>query len=131
VEIGVRLGPEWENSPNSPDSPHSPSDSVHVSINSPHENSIASIAYHSRGEFGEFCPAVGESLGKKSSQVVGTPLLVPAALPLGAINTSTVEPRLEPWKQVHLMCRDDRQHGYVVGFRAAALDTFSTRASGL
>ena len=34
-----------------------------------------------------------------------------------------VEEQPEAWTRAYLMCRDERPHGYVVGFRAAALDT--------
>ena len=130
------------NSQNSPDSPHSPSDSAPVSTNSPHEILIESITYHTRREFGEFCPAVDEWLAKKSSQVGATTLLEPPALPLGDMDTSTdvehrihlempidhvirefIEAQPEAWTQAHLVCHDDRQHGSVVGFTAQALDT--------
>jgi hypothetical protein len=39
------------------------------------------------------------------------------------VMTEFVEAQPEGWKQAHLVCRDDRQHGYVVAFTAAALDT--------
>jgi hypothetical protein len=49
---------------NSPDSLRSPSDSAPACTNSPDETSISSDTYDARGEFGEFWPAVPESLGK-------------------------------------------------------------------
>jgi hypothetical protein len=101
-----------------------------------------SNTYHVTGEFGEFPLSPAESLGKISSQVGATTLLEPPALPLGDTGTSTdvehhiqlempidhvirefIEAQPEAWKRDNLVCRDDRQHGYVVAFTAAALDT--------
>jgi hypothetical protein len=95
-----------------------------------------------RGEFGEFPPAAAESLGKKSSQVVAAELSEPTAqspadmpsltdvegifqqeMPMDHIIREFVEAQPEAWKQAHLVCCNDRQHGYVVAFTAAALDT--------
>jgi putative DNA primase/helicase len=51
-----------ENSPNSPDSSRSSDNPKPACTNLPEEISISSDAYDARGEFGEFCPAVPESL---------------------------------------------------------------------
>jgi hypothetical protein len=43
--------------------------------------------------------------------------------PMDHVIREFIEAQPEGWKRAHLMCRDDRQHGYVVAFTAVALDT--------
>jgi hypothetical protein len=44
-------------------------------------------------------------------------------LPLDRVVQQFMEQQPEEWTRAHLACRYDRQHGYVVGFTAPALDT--------
>jgi hypothetical protein len=44
-------------------------------------------------------------------------------LPLDRVVQQFMEQQSEAWKRAHLVCRYDRQHGYLVGFTAAVLDT--------
>jgi len=134
--------PSETNSPNSPDSPHRSSDSTPAVTNSPDEILIASCTYHTSGEFGEFHPAVPESREEISLRVVTTEPSEPADQPSADVQVSPdvendiqletpidhvirefIEAQPEAWKRAHLVCRDDRQHGYVVGFTAPALNT--------
>jgi len=43
--------------------------------------------------------------------------------PMDHVIREFIEAQPKAWKQAHLVCRNDRQHGYVVAFTAAALDT--------
>jgi hypothetical protein len=43
-------------------------------------------------------------------------------MPMDHIMMHLVEAQPEPWKREHLVCRDDQQHGSVMGFTAPALD---------
>jgi hypothetical protein len=45
-------------------------------------------------------------------------------MPMDHVISLFVEAQLKAWKQVHLVCRDDRQHDNVVSFTAQALDTW-------
>jgi hypothetical protein len=42
--------------------------------------------------------------------------------PMDHVIREFIQAQPEAWKQAHLVCCDDRQHGYVVGFTAPALD---------
>lgn len=134
--------PSETNSPKSPDSPHPSSDSTPAVTNSPDEILIASSTYHTSGEFGEFHSTAPDSREEISLRVVTTEPSEPADQPSTDVQVSTdvendiqlempmdhvirefIEAQPEAWKQAHLVCRDDRQHGSVVAFTAAALDT--------
>jgi hypothetical protein len=113
-----------------------------VFTNSPDEISKASATYHTSGEFGEFHPTAPDSREELSLRVVTTVPSEPADHPSADVHVSTdvendihlempmdhvirlfVEAQPEVWNRNHFVCRDDRQHGYVVAFTAAAFDT--------
>ena len=48
---------------------------------------------------------------------------IPLEMTIEGVITSSGEAQQGVWKQAHLVCRYDRQYGYVVGFTAPALDT--------
>jgi hypothetical protein len=48
-------------------------------------------------------------------------------MPLEQVIQEFIEAQPEAWKRAHLVCRVDRQHGYVLAFTVAALDTLVPR----
>lgn len=44
-------------------------------------------------------------------------------LPLDRVVQQFMEQQIEAWKREHLVCRYDRDHGYIVGPTAAAVNT--------
>jgi hypothetical protein len=44
-------------------------------------------------------------------------------LPLDRVVQQYMEQQIEAWKREHLVCRYDRDHGYIVGPTAAAVNT--------
>jgi hypothetical protein len=65
--------------------------------------------------------AAGHSESVYTHGSVGSEVSV--ELPFDRVVQQFLEQQSEEWKQTHLVCRYDRQHGYVVGFTAEALDT--------
>jgi hypothetical protein len=102
---------------------------------------IESTTSHASGEFGEFHPAAPDSREEISLLVVTTEPselvdqlwadvqvstdeenYIHLEMPMEHVIREVIEARPEAWRQAHLVCRNDRQHGNVVSLRAQVLD---------